>query len=111
MNTDFVYAITFVSTIYDADGSLSKVSSGVDAIFDSISDAVDAMEYEFHEYDEYGIKTYKGIKSKLISSVEKSFQGYTYHNYCDKTMLYGGCYSITHMHLTQIHKKHVHIGQ
>ena len=109
MNTDFVYAITFASLSYDAEGDLTEVSSGVDTIFDSISDAVDAMEYEFHEYDVDGIKSFKGIKSELISSEEKTFQGYTYHNYCDKTMLYGGCYSITHMCLTQIHKKHVHI--
>lgn len=111
MTTDFIYAITFASLSYDAEGNLTEVSSGVDTIFDSISDAVDAMEREFNEYDEDGIKTFKGIKSKLISSEEKTFQGYTYHNYCDKTRLYGGCYSITHMRLTQIHKKHVHIGQ
>lgn len=111
MNTDFVYAITFASLTYEADGSLSKASSGVDAIFDSISDAVEAMEYEFHEYDKEGIKTYKGIKSLLLSSEEKTFQGYIYHDYCDMTKLYGGSYSITYMRLSQIHKKHVHIGQ
>ena len=111
MYADFAYAITFASLSYDAEGNLTEVSSGVDAIFDSISDAVDAMEYEFHEYGWDGIKTFKGIKSELISSEEKTFQGYTYHNYCDKTRLYGGCYSITHMRLTQINKKRVHIGQ
>lgn len=109
MCADFAYAITFASLSYDAEGNLTEVSSGVDEIFDSISDAVDAMEYEFHEYDGDGIKTFKGIKSELISSEEKTFQGYTYHNYCDKTRLYGGCYSITHMRLTQIHNKHVYI--
>ena len=109
MNTDFVYAITFASLTYEADGILSKASSGVDAIFDSISDAVEAMEYEFHEYDEDGIKTYKGIKSVLLSSEEKTFQGYTYHDYCDLTKLYGGSYSATYMSLSQIHKKHIHI--
>ena len=110
MNTDFVYAITFASLTYEAGGILSKVSSGVDAIFDSVSDAVEAMEHEFHEYDEEGIKTYKGIKSVLLSSEEKTFQGYTYHDYCDMTKLYGGSYSVTYMRLSQIHKNHVHIN-
>ena len=109
MNTDFAYAITFASLIYEADGSLSEVSSGVDAVFDSVSDAVEAMEREFHEYDEDGIKTFKGIKSVLLSSEEKTFQGYTYHDYCDLTKLYGGSYSVTYMRLSQIHKKHIHI--
>lgn len=110
MNTDFVYAIAFVSTTYDADGSPEEVSPGIDAIFDSISDAVEEMEYEFHAYGEDGIKTHKGIKSELLYSEEKKFQGYIYHDYCDKTMLYGGKYIVTHMRLTQIHKKHVHIN-
>ena len=72
MYADFAYAITFASLSYDAEGNLTKVSSGVDAIFDSFSDAVDAMEYEFHEYDEDGIKTGCGLTKYRIVIRDRS---------------------------------------